>query len=109
MSGAGLSGVDELDTQLQKLGANGPELTYDGSAVALERGANFVEPIAGNVVPFAGALVPFDQRAAAEVATDRGLRLALLPRCDPRAGWSASGCSPPTGTSCTDSTRRRVR
>jgi aspartate-semialdehyde dehydrogenase len=57
VSGAGLSGVDELDTQLQKLGANGPELTYDGSAVALERGANFVEPIAGNVVPFAGALV----------------------------------------------------
>ncbi|MEQ8843087.1 MAG: aspartate-semialdehyde dehydrogenase [Acidimicrobiales bacterium] len=57
VSGAGLSGVDELDTQLQKLGANGPELTFDGSAVGLEHGQNFVEPIACNVIPFAGALV----------------------------------------------------
>ena len=57
VSGAGLSGVDELDTQLQKLGTDGPGLTYDGAAVALERGDNFVEPIACNVVPFAGSLV----------------------------------------------------
>ena len=57
VSGAGLSGVDELDTQLQKLGTDGPGLTYDGGAVALERGDNFVEPIACNVVPFAGSLV----------------------------------------------------
>ena len=57
VSGAGLSGVDELDTQLQKLGTDGPGLTFDGAAVALERGDNFVEPIACNVVPFAGSLV----------------------------------------------------
>ena len=57
VSGAGLSGVAELDEQLQKIGADGPALTYDGAAVALERGENFVEPIAGHVVPFAGALV----------------------------------------------------
>lgn len=57
VSGAGLSGVDELDLQLQKLGVDGPRLTFDGGAVALERGENFVEPIACNVVPFAGALV----------------------------------------------------
>lgn len=57
VSGAGLSGVDELDTQIQKLGTDGPALTFDGGAIALERGTNFVEPIACNVVPFAGALV----------------------------------------------------
>ncbi len=57
VSGAGLSGVRELDEQAQKVGADGPGLTYDGRAVALERGENFVEPIAYNVVPFAGSLV----------------------------------------------------
>jgi aspartate-semialdehyde dehydrogenase len=57
VSGAGLSGVEELDTQMQKIGSDGPALTYDGAAVALEPGENFVEPIAGNVVPFAGSLV----------------------------------------------------
>ena len=57
VSGAGLSGVDELDLQLQKLGGDGPRLTFDGGAVSLERGENFVEPIACNVVPFAGSLV----------------------------------------------------
>ena len=57
VSGAGLSGVDELDTQLQKLGGNAGELAFDGSAIALEAGANFVEPIACNVIPFAGGLV----------------------------------------------------
>ena len=57
VSGAGLSGVDELDTQMQKVGSAGAELTFDGGAIALEPGENFVEPIACNVVPFAGALV----------------------------------------------------
>ena len=57
VSGAGLSGVVELDEQAQKVGADGPELTYDGRAVALDAGQNFVKPIAFNVLPFAGALV----------------------------------------------------
>jgi len=57
VSGAGLSGVQELDEQVQKVGTEGPELTYDGSAVALSPGANFVKPIAFNAIPFAGALV----------------------------------------------------
>jgi aspartate-semialdehyde dehydrogenase len=57
VSGAGLSGVAELDEQIQKVGADGPTLTYDGSAVALEAGENFTQPIACNVLPFAGALV----------------------------------------------------
>ena len=57
VSGAGLSGVRELDEQAQKVGADGPALTYDGRAVALEAGENFPAPIAFNVVPFAGSLV----------------------------------------------------
>jgi aspartate-semialdehyde dehydrogenase len=57
VSGAGLSGVAELDEQIQKVGADGPALTYDGSAVALEAGENFTQPIACNVLPFAGSLV----------------------------------------------------
>ena len=57
VSGAGLSGVCELDEQAQKVGADGPELTYDGRAVSIDEGPNFVKPIAFNVLPFAGALV----------------------------------------------------
>jgi len=57
VSGAGLSGVDELDQQAQKVGSDGPRLTYDGQAVPLDAGENFVRPIAFNVVPFAGSIV----------------------------------------------------
>ena len=57
VSGAGLSGVRELDEQAQKVGVDGPELTYDGRAVFMTAGENFVKPIAFNVLPFAGAIV----------------------------------------------------
>ena len=57
VSGAGLAGVQELDTQAQKVGADGPGLTFDGSSVSLTAGPKFVEPIAFNVVPLAGNLV----------------------------------------------------
>ena len=57
VSGAGLSGVRELDGQVRKVGTTGPELTFSGAAVPLEAGENFSQPIAFNVVPFAGALV----------------------------------------------------
>ena len=57
VSGAGVSGVRELDEQAQKVGADGPGLTYDGRSVALIAGDNFVKPIAFNVLPFAGDLV----------------------------------------------------
>ena len=43
--------------QAQKVGADGPGLTYDGRSVALVAGENFVKPIAYNVLPFAGDLV----------------------------------------------------
>jgi aspartate-semialdehyde dehydrogenase len=57
VSGAGLSGVRELDLQVQKVGTDGPRLTYDGSAVPLEAGENFAQPIAFNVLPHAGDFV----------------------------------------------------
>jgi aspartate-semialdehyde dehydrogenase len=56
-SGAGLSGVAELDEQIRKAGEHALGLTHDGRAVDLPHGPNFVEPIAFNVVPFAGSLV----------------------------------------------------
>ena len=59
VSGAGLTGVDELAQQIDQVGdgSKAAELTHDGSAVPLSSGPNFVEPIAFNVVPLAGSLV----------------------------------------------------
>ncbi len=57
VSGAGLAGVAELDEQVQKAGDAAPSLTYDGSALGLQAGRKFCEPIAYNVVPLAGSLV----------------------------------------------------
>ncbi len=57
VSGAGLTGVDELDEQLQKIGGDGAGLAFDGGAVALEAGQNFSQPIACNVLPLAGSII----------------------------------------------------
>ncbi len=56
-SGAGLSGVAELDEQIQKVAARAVELTHDGRAVDVPQGSNFGEPIAFNVVPRCGDVV----------------------------------------------------
>ena len=56
-SGAGLSGVAELDEQVQKTAAGAAALTYDGRAVDFPDPDNFVEPIAFNVVPMCGDIV----------------------------------------------------
>jgi aspartate-semialdehyde dehydrogenase len=56
-SGAGLSGVDELENQINHAGSRARELTHDGKAVTFPTGQNFPEPIAYNVVPFCGSLV----------------------------------------------------
>ena len=71
VSGAGLSGVRELDEQAQKVGAAGPELTYDGRAVGLEAGENFSAPIAFNVLAHAGDWVDDD---SGETVEERKLR-----------------------------------
>ena len=57
VSGAGLSGPLELNDQLQKIGTNGPKLTFDGGAITLGPGENFTKPIACNVLPLAGGII----------------------------------------------------
>ena len=56
VSGAGLSGVAELDEQIQKVASGATELTFDGRAVEFPPAHKFVTSIAFNVIPFAGAL-----------------------------------------------------
>jgi aspartate-semialdehyde dehydrogenase len=57
VSGAGLVGVDELDSQVRAVMNGARELTYSGSAVVYPDPKKFVAPIAFNVLPFAGSLV----------------------------------------------------
>lgn len=57
VSGAGLSGVEELDSQIRKVGDKAPALTHDGRAADFGETDNFVKPIAYNVLPYAGDLV----------------------------------------------------
>ena len=57
VSGAGLSGVDELDKQVRQVTDRAAELTHDGSAVTFPAPEKFARPIAFNVLPFAGKLV----------------------------------------------------
>ncbi|MFZ4519548.1 MAG: aspartate-semialdehyde dehydrogenase [Microthrixaceae bacterium] len=57
VSGAGLAGVEELQSQVAAAGDKGPELTYDGSAVTFPAPAKFARTIAFDVLPFAGNLV----------------------------------------------------
>ena len=57
VSGAGLSGVDELDKQARQVTDRAAELTHDGQAVAFPEPEKFARPIAFNVLPFAGKLV----------------------------------------------------
>ncbi|MSO58707.1 MAG: aspartate-semialdehyde dehydrogenase [Ilumatobacteraceae bacterium] len=57
VSGAGVSGVDELSSQVLAVAAEAAALAFDGSAVKMPSPNKFVRPIAFNVLPFAGSLV----------------------------------------------------
>ena len=57
VSGSGLAGVEELDTQVKAVADKAAELTHDGSAVTFPEPAKYVRPIAFNVLPMAGSLV----------------------------------------------------
>ena len=57
VSGAGLVGVEELDSQVAAVHAGAAGLAFDGDAVAMPAPAKFARPIAFNVLPFAGSLV----------------------------------------------------
>src|SRR3954451_20022302 len=57
VSGAGLTGVAELDEQIKKVADRATELTHDGSAVEFPAPRSFVKNIAFNVLPLAGSIV----------------------------------------------------
>jgi aspartate-semialdehyde dehydrogenase len=58
VSGSGLAGVEELDSQVRAvIGSDITALTHDGAAVQFPAPRKYVRPIAFNVVPFAGNLV----------------------------------------------------
>jgi aspartate-semialdehyde dehydrogenase len=57
VSGAGLSGVDELDKQVRETFDGAAGLTFSGDAVTFPEPVNFARPIAFNVLPLAGSLV----------------------------------------------------
>ena len=57
VSGAGLVGVEELDSQVAAVHSGAAGLAFDGDAVAMPSPKKFARPIAFNVLPFAGSLV----------------------------------------------------
>ena len=57
VSGAGLSGVTELDEQVRKVVDGAAGLTYRGDAVEYPMPSKFPGPIAFNVLPLAGKIV----------------------------------------------------
>ncbi len=57
VSGGGLAGVEELDSQAQAMTAGAAGLTFDGHAVMWPTPKKFARPIAFNVLPYAGSLV----------------------------------------------------
>jgi aspartate-semialdehyde dehydrogenase len=57
VSGAGLSGVDELATQMRKAGGDVASLTHDGSAIEFPAAEKFPDTIAFNILPIAGSVV----------------------------------------------------
>lgn len=57
VSGAGLAGVAELDTQINRSDGAQAGLTYDGGALGAVDRSVFGEPIAFNVIPLVGSLV----------------------------------------------------
>jgi aspartate-semialdehyde dehydrogenase len=58
VSGSGLAGVEELDTQVRAaVGQDATRLVHDGSSVTLPAPKKYVRPIAFDVIPLAGSLV----------------------------------------------------
>lgn len=57
VSGGGLAGVSELESQVQAIGSNSAALTYDGAAGAFPPTKKWPVPIAYNVVPLNYQLV----------------------------------------------------
>jgi aspartate-semialdehyde dehydrogenase len=57
VSGSGLAGVEELDSQVRAvIDSDITSLTHDGASVTFPAPKKYVRPIAFNVIPFAGSL-----------------------------------------------------
>jgi len=57
VSGAGLAGVAELDSQVRAVGDKAPELVHDGRALTFPEPTVFSQTVAFNVLPLAGSIV----------------------------------------------------
>jgi aspartate-semialdehyde dehydrogenase len=57
VSGSGVSGVEELASQVVAAGDKARELAYDGEAVAFPEPVKYARTIAYNVLPLAGSMV----------------------------------------------------
>ncbi|MCW2700523.1 MAG: aspartate-semialdehyde dehydrogenase [Blastococcus sp.] len=57
VSGSGVAGVEELDSQVKAVVDKAAELAHDGSAVTFPEPRTYVRPIAFNVLPMAGSIV----------------------------------------------------
>jgi aspartate-semialdehyde dehydrogenase len=57
VSGSGLSGVSELQDQVDAVAAGASALTHDGAAVEFPAPKQYLRPIAFNVLPLAGSIV----------------------------------------------------
>ncbi|MCW2723100.1 MAG: asd [Frankiales bacterium] len=57
VSGSGLAGVEELDSQVRAVVDKATELVHDGSSLAFPEPQKYVRPIAFNVLPMAGSIV----------------------------------------------------
>jgi len=57
VSGSGVAGVEELDSQVKAVVDKAAELAHDGSAVIFPEPRKYVRPIAFNVLPMAGSVV----------------------------------------------------
>jgi aspartate-semialdehyde dehydrogenase len=57
VSGSGLAGVEELDTQVRATADKATELVHDGSALSFPEPSKYARTIAFNVLPMAGSIV----------------------------------------------------
>ena len=74
VSGGGVSGVSELETQVRKVADESAKLARDGDALDIPAPQKFAAPIAFNVLPYAGAYAT-DIYEGDEGWTDEELKL----------------------------------
>jgi aspartate-semialdehyde dehydrogenase len=74
VSGGGVAGVSELETQVRKVADESAKLAAHGDAVEIPAPQKFVQPIAFNVLPYAGAYA-IDDVDGLDGWTDEELKL----------------------------------